>query len=108
MAVLIVLLTSWLAFRAAGALGVPALAAWSSSATSALAVMFVFTGVAHCTKMKHDLACMVPSLFPRPLLVIYVTGVLEFLGVAGLLIPRSRSAAAFCLIALLVAMFQET
>ena len=105
MTVLIVLLATWLILRAVGALGVSALGAWSSSACYALAVMFVFTSLSHFTKMKHDFARMVPSVFPRPLLVIYTTGMLEFLGAVGLLIPRFRSLAAFCLIALLVAMF---
>jgi uncharacterized membrane protein len=106
MVVLIVLLGSWLVFRALGALGVPVLAAWSSSARYALAVMFVFTGLAHFTnKMKRELARMVPSVFPRPALVIYATGVLEFLGAAGLVLPRFRVAAAFCLIVLLIVMF---
>jgi uncharacterized membrane protein len=105
MAVLIVLLASWLGLRAVGALGVSALAAWSSSACYALAVMFVFTGSAHFARTKHDLARMVPRVFPRPLFVIYATGVLEFLGAAGLLIPRFRPGAALGLIALLVAMF---
>ena len=54
---------------------------------------------------EHDLARMVPRAFPRPQLVIYVTGVLEFLGATGLLLPRFRQAAAFCLIVLLMAMF---
>jgi uncharacterized membrane protein len=67
--------------------------------------MFVFTGLSHFTKMKHDFVRMVLAVFPRPLLVIYTTGVLEFLGAVGLMIPRFRSLATFCLIALLVAMF---
>jgi uncharacterized membrane protein len=105
MTVLIVLFAFWLGFRALGALGVPALAAWSTSARYALAVMFLFTSLAHFTKMKHELAPMVPGVFPRPLLVIYLTGVLEFLGSLGLLLPNFRSAAAFCLMGLLIAMF---
>jgi len=104
MTVLIVLFTSWLSFRPLGAAGIPTLAAWSSSGQYALAAMFVFTAVAHFTKMKHELARMVPGVFPRPLLVVYATGMLEFAGAAGLLLPRFRAVAAFCLIALLVAM----
>lgn len=48
---------------------------------------------------------MVPNVFPHPLALIYITGVLEFLGAAGLLFPEFRAAAAFCLIALLILMF---
>ena len=71
----------------------------------ALVVMFVFTASAHFNKMKHDLARMIPSYFPRPLLIIYVTGVLELLGAAGLMVPQFRRLAGVCLIALLVGMF---
>lgn len=105
MTVLIVLVVSWLCFRAVGALGVSGLATWALAARYALVVMFVFTGISHFTKMKHDMARMVPSAFPYPLTVIYVTGVLELLGAAGLLLPESRKIAAVCLIALLLAMF---
>jgi uncharacterized membrane protein len=105
MAVLIVLFTSWLVFRGMGALGVHAFATWHDSARYALAVMFAFSAIAHFNKMKHDLARMIPSFFPQPLLLVYVTGVLELLGAAGLLLPGFRSLAGMCLIALLVAMF---
>lgn len=105
MAVLIVLFASWILFRAAGALGAHALATWRDAAPYALIVLFVFTGMAHFSKMKHDMALMVPRMFPRPLLLIYITGGLEFLGAAGLLVPRTRIAAAACLIVLLVALF---
>jgi uncharacterized membrane protein len=105
MAVVVVLLVSWLIFRGIGALGVLALAAWQDSARYALAVMFVFTAIAHFNNMKHDLAQMIPSFFPRPLWLVYITGVLELLGAAGLLLPRFRSLAGVCLVALLVGMF---
>lgn len=105
MAVVIVLLVSWLCFRTAGALGVSALASWASSVPYALAAMFIFTGTAHFTKMKNDLGRMVPAMFPRPELVIFVTGALEFAGAAGLLFPRLRAAAALSLIVLLICMF---
>jgi uncharacterized membrane protein len=55
--------------------------------------------------MKHDLARMIPSYFPQPLLLVHTTGVLELLGAAGLLIPQFRRLAGLCLIALLVGMF---
>jgi uncharacterized membrane protein len=105
MVVLIVLLVSWLAFRAVGAAGVHALASWQDSARYALVVMFVFTATAHFNKMKHDLARMIPAYFPRPLLIVYTTGVLELLGAAGLVLPEFRRVAGICLIALLIGMF---
>jgi uncharacterized membrane protein len=105
MIVLGLLLAAWLALRGIGALGVTALATWQHSACYALAMMFAFTGIAHFNRMKHDLVRMVPAIFPRPLLLIYFTGTLEFMGVIGLLLPRFRPLAGICLIALLIAMF---
>jgi len=81
------------------------LASWQHSARYALAVMFVFTATAHFNKMKHDLAQMIPSYFPRPLLIVSITGVLELLGAAGLVLSEFRRVAGFCLIALLIGMF---
>jgi len=102
MAVLIVLFASWTIFRGIGALGVDALGTWRHSAIYALAVMFVFTAVAHFNKMKHDLARMIPAIFPHPMLLIYVTGVLEFLGALGLLLSPFRRVAGICLAIMLV------
>ena len=105
MAVLIVLFASWIILRGIGALWVAALATWHDSVRYALAVMFVFTGVAHFNKMRHDLARMIPSFFPRPMLIVYFTGACEFLGAAGLLLPGFRTLAGICLILLLIGMF---
>jgi len=108
MVVLIILFASCLVLRGIGALGVTALATWQHSACYALAVMFVFTGTAHFNRMKHDLVRMVPALFPRPLLLVYFTGVLEFMGAAGLLLSRFRWLAGIGLIVLLTHCFQPT
>jgi uncharacterized membrane protein len=105
MPVLMVLLVSWLVFRATGAAGVHALASWQDSARYALVVMFVFTATAHFNNMKHDLARMIPAHFPHPLLIVYVTGFFELLGAVGLILPQFHRLAGICLIALLVGMF---
>ncbi len=105
MMVLVVLFGSWLILRGIGAVGVTALASWHDSVRYAIAVMFAFTGVAHFNKMRRDLAEMIPSFFPQPMLLVYVTGLAEFLGAAGLLIPRFRLLAGVCLILLLLGMF---
>ncbi len=105
MLILIVLLASWLVLRAIGALGVASLASWHATARYALAIMFLFTASAHFTKMRHDLARMIPPYFPQPLLLVYITGILELLGAAGLFLPRFRSLAGICLILLLITMF---
>ena len=105
MIALVVLLGSWLILRGAGVLGVTALGTWHDSVRYALAIMFVFTGVAHFNRMRHDLARMIPSFFPQPMLIVHFTGVCEFLGAAGLLIQRFRALAGICLILLLLGMF---
>jgi uncharacterized membrane protein len=105
MIVLVVLFGSWLILRGIGVLGATALATWHDSARYALAIMFVFTAVAHFNKMRHDLAQMIPSFIPQPMLIVYITGVGEFLGAAGLLIPKFRFRAGICLILLLIGMF---
>ena len=105
MAVLIVLVVSWLCFRLIGKFGFTALATWQDSARYALVVMFLFTATAHFNRMRHDLANMIPSVFPRPLLIVYITGILEILGAVGLLLPSFKSPAGICLIILLIAMF---
>ena len=105
MTVLSLLLGAWLILRGIGALGVTSLATWHDSVRYALAIMFVFTGMAHFNKTRRDLERMIPSFFPQPMFIVYVTGVCEFLGAAGLLIPRFRAVAGICLILLLVGMF---
>lgn len=105
MVVLIILLVSCIVFRGIGALGVGALASWHASARYALFTMFLFTATAHFNKMKHDLAKMIPPVFPEPLAIVYITGILELLGAIGLLVPHFRFLAGICLILLLVAMF---
>src|SRR5215831_19798129 len=105
MLILIVLLVSWAAFRAIGAAGVQALSSWQDSARYALAVMFIFTATAHFNKMKHDLTRMIPAYFPRPLLLVYVTGVLELIRATKLMLAQFRRPAEICLITLLVGMF---
>jgi len=97
MIVLLVLILSLLAFRGLGALGVLAFATWMDSTRFALAVMLLFTSLAHFNKMRHDLARMMPAAFPNPMAMVYFTGVCEILGAIGILIPQTRSLAGLCL-----------
>jgi uncharacterized membrane protein len=105
MVILAVLLISLLVFRAAGALGISAFAAWDASARYALAVMFALTASAHFTRNRYDLAKMVPQAMPYPMAIIYFTGVCEIAGAIGILLPHFRGTAGICLFVLLIAMF---
>src|SRR5215469_1348148 len=105
MAPFIVLVVSIAVFWLAGRAGVPIFQDASFVLRAALAVMFFLTASAHWGKRRADLARMVPPAFPRPGMLVTITGVLEILGAIGLLVPVTARPAAICLAVLLVAMF---
>jgi uncharacterized membrane protein len=78
---------------------------WRDAGRIGLAVMFLFTAASHFSRLKYDLAAMIPPPLTGALWVIYLTGVLEAVGAIGLLIPRLRRPAALGLLALLIALF---
>lgn len=100
---LIVLVVVTLLARVAGLIGVAPLTHWRAAVRVGLAVMLCFTAAAHFNDMREDLVRMVPPAVPNPELMVTITGLCEVLGAIGLLIPRTRRAAAIALIALLVA-----
>ena len=106
MAPLITLLVGSIAARIAGGAGVDYVGTWTKAVAVGLAAMFVLTGVAHfAPPLRAALIAIVPPQLPTPGLLVTVTGVLEFLGAVGLLIPTTRVAAALCLLLLMLAMF---
>jgi uncharacterized membrane protein len=106
MAPLITLLVGSIAARIAGWAGVDYVGTWTKAVAVGLAAMFVLTGVAHfAPPLRAALVAIVPPQLPAPRLVVTVTGVLEFLGAVGLLVPTTRVAAAVCLLLLMLAMF---
>lgn len=107
MAPLIVMLGAWLVARFLGFTGVwPDADSWRHALRIGLAAMFMFTAVSHFhPRTRPDLIRMVPEGLPAPALLVTLTGVLELLGAVGLLVPRALPAAAYGLMALLVAMF---
>lgn len=106
MAPLITLLTGSLAARAVGWFGVDYVGTWARALAVGLAAMFLLTGVAHFTPpLRRQLIAIVPPALPAPGVLVSATGVLELLGAAGLLLPATRSAAALCLLVLMLVMF---
>ena len=106
MAPLIILLAGSVAARIVGWLGVDYVDTWGKAITVGLAAMFVLTGVAHFVPpLRDNLIAIVPPQLPAPGLLVSITGVLEFLGAVGLLVPVTRVAAAVCLLSLMLAMF---
>ena len=106
MAPLITLLAGSIAARIVGWLGVDYMDSWVKAIAVGLAAMFVLTGVAHFVPpLRKNLIAIVPPQLPAPGLLVSITGVLEFLGAVGLLVPVTRVAAAVCLLLLMLAMF---
>lgn len=69
---------------------------------------FVVAGILHFVIPKLYVSIMpswIPSWLPSPLMLVYISGVCEVLGAAGLLVPRTRTLAAAGLMLLLVAVF---
>lgn len=101
----LVLVVATFALRAVGAAGLHPLDSWVFCLRGGLFVMFLLTASAHWGKRRPDLIAMVPAAFPRPDMMVTITGVLEILGAVGLLLPATARPAAICLAILLVALF---
>ncbi|WP_157244520.1 DoxX family protein [Nonomuraea typhae] len=109
----IVLAGATLGFRLLGVLGVRRFATWPVSAAHGMAVLLLVTASAHFVPAgtslpmpaHDDLVAMVPPVIPFPSFVVYLTGVLELLGAAGLVLAATRRAAGYALAVLFVAMF---
>ena len=67
-----------------------------------LAAIFVVAGILHFV-LAPAYVRIAPSYLPAPELLVQISGVAEILGGIGLLLPQSRQAAAWGMIALLVA-----
>ena len=106
MAPLIVLLVMTAVARIVGALGFDYVDSWSAALAVGLAAMFIATAIVHWVQPRRDgLIAIVPTWVPYPRFVVTITGILEAVGALGLLLPATRSAAAFCLAVLLLVMF---
>ncbi len=71
---------------------------------SVLGVLFIATGVLHFVSPGFYVRIM-PPLMPWPMLAIYLSGLAEIIGGAGLLIPSARRLAGVWLIAVLIAVY---
>lgn len=105
MAPFIVLVTLFVVLSILGHFHLPVAFGWWTSLRLALAGMFLLTASAHWGKRRADLIRMVPPAFPRPDLLVTITGILEVLGAIGLLLPRIAPYAALGLSLMLLAIF---
>jgi uncharacterized membrane protein len=69
-----------------------------------LGVAMIGVGVLHFVR-PEGFVKIVPSYLPSPLVLVYVSGLFEILGGAGVLVPRTQRAAAWGLVLLYVAVF---
>ncbi|MFD1873869.1 DoxX family membrane protein [Hymenobacter bucti] len=79
----------------------PSRSSWS---LYVLAALFVGAGVLHFLRPETYLRIMPPAL-PAPRLLVLLSGAAEVAGGLGLLVPATRRAAAWGLLALLLAVF---
>lgn len=77
---------------------------WRIGGTVGLALAFVFFGIGHFVQTE-DMATMLPPWVPQRTALIYATGVLEWLLALGLLVPRTRRAAGWGCLTVLIAFF---
>lgn len=103
MIVLLIPIVALLVFRGLGAAGVTLWATWAASARWAIATMLVFTGAAHFTRIKLDMARMIPPWVPQRLAMVYFTGLCELAGAVGLVVPRLQRLAGFMLVIFFIA-----
>jgi len=101
----LVLVTLFAVLSVLGHFHIPVAFGWWTSLRLALAGMFLLTASAHWGKRRPDLVRMVPTSFPRPDLLVTMTGVLEILGAIGLMLPKMAPYAALGLALMLVAVF---
>ena len=71
---------------------------------ASLALLFLFTGLGHFVQ-TDAMAQMLPTWVPMRVTVIYVTGLLEWAGAIGLLLPGFSRVAGLCLVGFLVLVF---
>lgn len=73
----------------------------AAGARVGLSLFFAFTAVGHFV-MTEEMAGMLPPTVPYRVGLIYLTGVFELMGAAGVWVPRLRRVAGLCLILLLI------
>lgn len=105
MAPFIVLVTLFGLLSVLGHFQMPIAFGWWTSLRFALAGMFLLTASAHWGKRRPDLIAMIPPVFPKPDVLVTVTGVLEIIGAVGLMLAATARYSALGLALMLLAVF---
>ena len=69
-----------------------------------MSIMYIFIGIRHFTGPQYFLDIVPPQL-PSKLFLVYFTGLIEVVGGAAILAPKTRKVGAYLLIFLLVSVF---
>ena len=69
-----------------------------------MSIMYIFIGIRHFTGPQYFLDIVPPQL-PSKLFLVYLTGLIEVVGGAAILSPKSRKEGAYLLIFLLISVF---
>ena len=69
-----------------------------------MSIMYIFIGIRHFTDPQYFLDIVPPQL-PSKLFLVYFTGLIEVVGGAAILAPKTRKVGAYLLIFLLVSVF---
>lgn len=77
---------------------------WLDLARYALAALMTFAGIMHFVSPR-GFERIVPQWLPSPKALVAISGVFEILGGLGLLVPATRTFAAWGLVALFIAVF---
>jgi uncharacterized membrane protein len=102
---LYLLIGSFVFFLLLGHAGIGYFHGWQHALRASLGAMFLSTASAHWGKRRADLIAMVPSVFPRPALLVTLTGIFEIVGAIALQIPKLAVFAAAGLFLMLIAIF---
>ncbi|HYJ88509.1 MAG TPA: DoxX family protein [Pyrinomonadaceae bacterium] len=98
---LLLLVGPFVILSLAGRLSPPLKLPRSGRARVGLSIFFAFTAIGHFIRTEQ-MAAMLPPWAPYRVELIYVTGVLEFLGAIAVWIPSLTRLAGLCLILMLI------
>jgi uncharacterized membrane protein len=102
---LYVLTGSFVAFMLLGHAGIFYFHDWQHALRASLGIMFLLTASAHWGRRRTDLIAMVPPMFPKPALLVTLTGMAEGAGGVALQFPKLAFLAATGLFLMLIAVF---
>ena len=97
MAPLIILIFSFLIFLSVNHLFFQNKLSVSFLGRSAMAVMLVFTGLAHFNQTEYMVE-MLPDFMPYKMEIVYITGIIEFIAAIGLFIKKTVKITTYLLI----------